>query len=172
MFRSVKSLHPLLVILAFLGSCGIRDSDINPCELDTQVRPIKLIAGEPSYSELENYVNLFSDASFHSIERVAYPDKGGLSVDRFEVSKKFLGHMGRLEYVFYFRRLAEMRFHPDNASDFFQTVKSEGWPASNSAKLVVGDLEYWATRRRGAEFLGVADRRITRTTDACIVAHD
>lgn len=172
MFRSVKSLHPLLLMLAFLGSCGIRDSDKNPCELDTQVRPIKLIAGELSYSELENYVNLFSDSSFHPVETVAYPDKGGLSVDRFEVRKNFLGHAGKLEYVFYFRRLAEMRFHPDNTSDFFRAVKSEGLPASNSAKLVVGDREYWATRRRGAEFFGVADRRITRSTDACIAAYD
>lgn len=150
----------------------MRDSDKKPCTLNTQVRPIKLIAGELSYSELESYTNLFSDSSFHSIERVAYPDKGGLSVDRFEVRGKFLGYTGRLEYVFYFHRLAEMRFHPDNVSDFFQTVKGEGWPSSNSAKLVVGDLQYWATRRRGTEFFGVADKRITRSTDACVGAHD
>jgi hypothetical protein len=162
----------LVVILTFLGSCGIRDSKKNPCELDTEVRPITLMVDELSYSQLENYVGLFSDSSFHWIERLTYPDKGGLTVDRFELRGKFRGHTGKLEYVFYFRRLAEMRFHPDNISDFFQAAKSEGLPASNGAKLIVGDLEYWATRRHGAEFFGVADGRISRLTSACIVAHD
>jgi hypothetical protein len=161
------------MMLAFLGSCEPRDSEKNPCWLNTQVHPEKLLEGELSYSQYEKYANLSSDPSFHWIERNTYPDKGGLSVDRLEVRRKFLGHMGKLEYVFYFRRLAEMRFHPDNPSLFFQTAGSKGLPASNGAELGVGDVKFWATGRRDAmETFGVSDTRITRTLLACVAAYD
>lgn len=160
-------------MLAFPGSCGTHISEKNACELETGVRPVKLLASEPSYSQIDNYINLFSDPSFHWIERNAYPDKGGLSVDRFEVKREIMGQSGKLEYVFYFRRLAEMAFHPDNAPDFFQTAKSEGLPASEGARLVVGEVEYRAIRNRErGEYLGVADRRIGLAADACIYAFD
>jgi hypothetical protein len=163
----------VLVILMALGSCGIRESKKNPCALDAEVSPIKLMSGELSYSQFEKYVKYFSDPSFRWIESATYPDRGGFSVDRFELRGKFLGQMGKMEYVFYFRRLAEMRFHPDNTSDFFRAAKSEGLPASNGEKRVVGNLKYWAIRRPTAgEFLGVADDRITRSSIACTAAFD
>lgn len=157
----------VLVMLGFLGSCGTRDFEKNPCELDSQVRPIKLMADELSYSPFEKYVNLFSDPSFHWIERATHSDIGGISVDRFELKRKFLGHTGKIEYVFYFRRLAETRFHPDNASDFFKEAGNQGLPTSNFQELVKGNLKYWAIRRDAVEFLGVADSRITRSFVAC-----
>jgi hypothetical protein len=162
----------VLAASAFLGSCGVRDYNQNPCELKSQVRPIKLMGDELSYTQLEKYAELFSDPSFQWIERAAYPDRGGLSVDRFSLKRTFMGHMGEIEYVFYFRRLAEMRFHPDNASDFFQTVLIRKWPTTNDQKLEIGDLKYWASRRSDAVFFGAEDSRITRSHLACIAAYD
>jgi hypothetical protein len=159
-------------MLAFLGSCG-RDSDKNPCALNTQLHPSKLLEGELSYSQYEKYASLFSDPSFRWIERGGDPDQRGLSVDRFEVKRKLLGHTGKLEYVFYFGRLAEMRFHPDNPSLFFQTARAKGLPASVGAELVVGDARYWANGRRGAvEMFAVSDTRIIRSFQACLAAND
>lgn len=163
----------ILLMSLSMGSCGKRDSAKNPCELVIPEIPIKFLAGELSYAQLDKFLHLDSDASFHWIERESYPDKGGLSVDRFEIRRKFSGFTGKLEFVFYFRRLAELRFHPDNAPDFFKTMEGHGLPSSNGAKLVQGDLEYWATRRGDAEqFLGMSDKRIIRVTDACIAAFD
>lgn len=170
---STPRFAPMLMMLAFLGSCETRDPEKNPCQLNTQVHPAKLLAGELSYSQYEKYANLFSDPSFHWIERNNYPDKGGLSVDRFEVRRKFLGHTGKLEYFFYFGRLAEMRFHPDNPSLFFQAVGSKGLPASNGAELVVGDVKYRAAGTRGVmETFAVSDNRIIRSFLACVAAYD
>ena len=163
----------ILLMSLLMWSCGKKNSAGNPCEIAIPDVPIKFLAGEFSYAQPDKFLHLNSDASFHWIERENYPDKGGLSVDRFEIRRTFRGFTGKLEFVFYFRRLAELRFHPDNATDFFETMKSDGLPSSNGAKLVEGDLAYWATRRGDTEqFLGMGDKRILRVTDACIAAFD
>jgi len=162
----------LLLFALLMESCG-KTGSVNRCELVIPDAPIKFLAGEFSYAQLDKFLHLNSDASFHWIEREYYPDKGGLSVDRFEIRRTFRGFTGKLEFVFYFRRLAELRFHPDNATDFFETMKSDGLPSSNGTKLVEGDLAYWATRIGDDEqFFGMGDKRILRVTDTCIAAFD
>lgn len=170
---SVARIGVVLVLLIFLGSCDVSESEKNACALSAQLHPTELFEGELSYSKYENYKSLFSDPSFHWIEKEGDFGKSSVSVSRFEVNRKFLGYTGKLEYVFYFQRLAEMRFHPDNPSLFFQAAKAKGLPVSFGAELAAGDAKYWTTGRHGVvETIAVSDRRIIRSFQACIAAHD
>lgn len=163
----------ILIIPILLGSCRLHDSEKDPCTLNSKLPPSKLFEGEQSYSQYEKYSSIFADPSFHWIERNENSDQKGPTVDRFEVRRTFLGHTGKLEYVFYFRRLAEMRFHPDNPGLFFNTARTHGLPASDGGELVAGHVRYWANGRRGeVDTLAVSDTRIIRSFQACIAAHD
>lgn len=158
----------MLLLASILASCGSKD-----CGIDLTQTPVLLLNGARSYAPLEQYANFRTDPTYRQIEGNGQSGPDELSVERFEVRRSFLGHTGKLEYVFYFGRLAQTRFHPDNPQIFFLAAKAKGFPAEVGSEIATGDAVLWATGRRASpETLGASDSRITRSFLACVEAND
>lgn len=158
----------LALMYPLLMSCAPQACDTLPSG-----EPVVLLAEAQSLSGLESYVYLKSDPSFRQIEGGLKSGRDVLAVERFEVRREIMGYDGRLEYVFYFGKLAETRFHPDDPARFFRMAETKSFPSKIGSEVSFGDLVFWVTgRRNDPQTLGASDSRLVHFFMDCVAAND
>ncbi len=161
----------LITIIAsfLLGGCS------HACELVAPAIPVVLFAEAKSFQPISQAMASFSklgefrelEGDIDNVKCVEQP------VNRLEYNYAMDGMPGRLELVFYFGRLAETRFHPDDPAKFFADAAQRELPSTPDQEKEIGNKVLWATGRSySAETLGASDRRLSEQFEDWIRQRD
>lgn len=145
------------------------------CDVSAPPDPVVLFADAKSFQQINQATASLSglgdfrelEGDISNVKCVEQP------VNRIEYAYSMDGMPGRLELVFYFGRLAETRFHPDDPGKFFADAAHRELPSTPGQEREIGNKVLWATGRSySAETLGASDRRLSRKFEDWIRQRD